>query len=398
MYTTQTITTSTLGSEVVGLLNAKSAEGYDCTALTVPSKYRKKAELTFSPRAAGEVPYIYRKIEITSYLYQPEGWDFAFEDGSYIYIRRPQPGLCQVESTTFFDWDEKELTYLTEKAREGLMVAAVIDNQFLFVPCPAKDVTWRVDYGRVTSDGACYALPEQADTDGDGMYFICADDMVSPVRYSFANVPLSTEGMVPCGDALVPPDVWENRMIQKSARSCRTFCIAMLLSSALGSIADSFTADPMSPWFWGGLTALALLCFFMFPRILSKSEGKTVKKRLYENDGKIPRVSALYAGSNVPTTAEVLADPATHLSSKAQKKAWRGNLIGMLLLALFFSGVVVYGGIIAVSLFIGGIPREDIFSGILWLIGAILCLPLSIASWVATFKSLCKLFSHKKDQ
>lgn len=158
MTTTLTVA---FGAPTVITLNEKSAEGYDCLSLTVPEK-SKKAELTFAPRAEDGVPYVYRMMEMNSDLFQPEGWDFAFADSQYVYIRRPLPRLCHVDFKAYLDGDDKELTFLSEKAAEGYLLAAVVEHQYLFVPCPAGEtVTYRIDYGNETCDGPAMPCPSR---------------------------------------------------------------------------------------------------------------------------------------------------------------------------------------------------------------------------------------------
>lgn len=393
MNTTQTIPTA-FGSAVVGVLNAKSAEGYDCLSLTVPPK-SKRAELTFAPRAEGGIPYVYRKIELNSDLYQPVGWDFAFADEGYVYIRRPLPHLCHVDSKAYLDSDGKELTYLQEKAAEGYMLAAVVEHQYLFVPCPEGEaVTYRLDYGRETCDGACYALPEQVDLDGDWMYFLCASDNDLPVKYYFADIPLSIEEMPPCGDVLIPSELWLEGAVKHMRRKEGFHWIFICLAMVIGAVISNGYFD-----LWALLVtlALALLMAVSIPFVLARNERKIIKWRLKETGGQVPRVSRFSASFTKPTTEEVLLSPTMYLSPKAQKRSlWMTVLIG-LCLALLFTGIAVVG----ISAGIGSLTAEGfslawIMDDFLLFIAGILSVPLALVAYAAVFKTLKHLWSYRK--
>lgn len=391
MTTTLTVA---FGAPIVTTLNEKSAEGYDCLSLTVPEK-SKKAELTFAPRAEDKFPYVYRVMEITSDLFQPEGWDFAFADSQYVYIRRPLPRLCHAAYKVFLDGDNEELTFLSEKAAEGYLLAAVVEHQYLFVPRPEGEaITYRIDYGNETQDGACYALPEQVDLDKDWMYFICADSNTSPVKYYFASVPLSTEGMPPCGDVLMPPELWEDRAYKHSLRKNRPkWALQGLVFFISLMILDGF-----SEW-WLFLLALAICSLIALgcPFVFAHGERKIVRQHLKETGGCVPRMSRSTLNATRPATEEVLASTATYLSVKEQKKTlWYSILILLIAEALFslltFVGIPMGIG----TLISDGFSGEWLMNGFLPLIGGIVSAPLVVAVFIAIVKELKQIYKFIK--
>ncbi len=393
MTNTLTLTVA-FGAPIVTTLNEKSAEGYDCLSLTVPEK-SKKAELTFAPRAEGGVPYVYRVMEITSDLFQPKGWDFAFADNEYVYIRRPLPALCHVDFKAYLDGDDKELTFLSEKAAEGYLLAAVVEHQYLFVPCPEDEaITYRIDYGNETQDGACYALPEQVDLDSDWMYFICADSNTSPVKYYFASVPLSTEGMPPCGDVLVPPELWEDRAYQLSLHKNRSIWGWMGLAFLMALVFKS----GFSEW-WVFLTALAICALIALgcPLVLARGERKIVRQHLKATGGQVPRVPRSVLNAARPTTEEVLISSTTYLSTGAQKRTLWTGVLTLLAIALILTIVAVYGIPAGIgSLLDEGFTGEWLMSGGILLLGGLASTPLAVVAYVAIFKSLRKIYVLRK--
>ena len=391
MTTTLTVA---FGAPTVVTLNERSAEGYDCLSLTVPER-SKKAELTFAPRAEDGVPYIYRMMEMNSDLFQPEGWDFAFADSQYVYIRRPLPRLCHADFKAYLDGDDKELTFLTEKAAEGYLLAAVAEHQYLFVPCPeGETVTYRIDYGSETRDGACYALPEQVDLDKDWMYFICADSNTSPVKYYFASVPLSTEGMPPCGDELMPPELWEDGAYRRSLRQNRPLWGFTGLAFLMALVFKSGSLE----W-WSFLISLAVCALIALgcPPVLAHGERKIVRQHLKENGGQVPRASRSVLNVARPTTEEVLMSSTTYLSTGAQKRTlWSGVLIllALALLLTLFAGFGIPAGI--GSLLDEGFTLDWLVNGGILLVGGVVSAPLAVVAYVAIFKSLKKIFAMRR--
>lgn len=393
MTTTLTVV---FGAPTVITLNEKSVEGYDCLSLTVPEK-SKKAELTFAPRAEDSVPYIYRMMEMNSDLFQPEGWDFAFADSQYVYIRRPLPRLCHADFKVYLDGDGKELTFLAEKATEGYLLAAVVEHQYLFVPCPeGETVTYRIDYGSETQDGACYALPEQVDLDKDWMYFICADSNTSPVKYYFASVPLSTEGMPPCGDVLMPPEIWEDGAYRRSLRQNRPLWGWTGLAFLMALVFKSGSLE----W-WGFLISLAVCALIALgcPLVLARGDRKLVRQHLKENGGQVPRVSRSVLNAARPTTEEVLMSSTTYLSVQQQKRTIGTNVLVLFALALLLTLFVGFGVPAGVgSLMDEGLTVDWLMNGGVLLLGGVVSAPLAVAAYVAIFKGLKKIFTmrHKK--
>ncbi|MBE6585621.1 MAG: hypothetical protein E7645_03740 [Ruminococcaceae bacterium] len=386
--------TVAFGAPIVTTLNEKSAEGYDCLSLTVPEK-SKKAELTFAPRAEDGVPYIYRMMEMNSDLFQPEGWNFAFADSQYVYIRRPLPALCHADFKAYLDGDDKELTFLSEKAAEGYLLAAVVEHQYLFVPCPeGETVTYRIDYGSETQDGACYALPEQVDLDKDWMYFICADSNTSPVKYYFASVPLSTEGMPPCGDELMPSELWEDGAYRRSLRQNRPLWGFTGLAFLMALVFKSGSLE----W-WSFLLSLAVCALIALgcPPVLAHGERKIVRQHLKENSGQVPRASRSVLNAARPTTEEVLMSSTTYLSTGAQKRTlWSGVLI-LLALALLLTLFVGFGIPAGVSsLMDEGFTMDWLMNGGILLLGGVVSAPLAVVAYVAIFKSLRKIYLLRK--
>lgn len=391
---TNTLTLSvSFGSSVTVTLNEKSAEGYDCVSLTVPSK-SKKAELIFAPRAAGSLPYIYRMLEMDSDLFQPEGWDFAFGDGRYVYVRRPLPRLCHADYKAFPD--EQEITFLSEKAAEGYFLAGVVmGKQYLFVPHPEGEaITYRIDYGPETQDGACYALPEQDDSDGDGMYFLCANENISPVKYYFANVPLSTEGMPPCGDVSVPPELWEDRVYKHSLRkqlpTWAAIATAFLITMAV--------PDGFSEWWVFLLTLVACaLTAIGCPIAFARGERRIVRQHLKENGGQVPRVSRSALNATRPTTGEMLSSTATYLSKKEQKKTLWSTILLLLVVGLIFSLLAFFGIPVGIGTLISdGFSVEWLMDGFPWLFVGILSAPLAVVIAIAVFKTIKNVCAVRK--
>lgn len=222
------------------------------------------------------------------------------------------------------------------------------------------------------------------------MYFICADGNTSPVKYYFAGVSLPTEGMPPCGDVLIPPELWEDRVtkasLQKNRRHWGTFALIIFISMLLK---NSFE------W-WSFLVLLAFCALITVgcPFVFAHAERKEVRRLLKENDGRVPRVSRSVLSATRPTTEEVLMSSTTYLSTGAQKRTLWMSLLLMLILALLFTFFACAG----IPAGIGSLMSEG-FSGDWFMDGGVLLLaglasvPIAVAAYVATFKELKKIYS-----
>ncbi len=367
-------------------LTHKSVEGFACTDIR---SRRGTVEATLAPAPVGEPYRLYRAIPWNRF-WQPDGWDYAFSDGtSHYYISYPLPAGTVAERSDFTAEENfaEEQAFLADHARNGLHLVAMQEDIYFFLPAEPTETNYTVaESRRPLLTGTDNWLPPATEPDTEGRYFLTFG---IGNRAYFADSP---SRLSPRVGQFPDYDTFRTAFDEYHSGSLRKFWTILAGSGMVGSILFillTFFEDSRS-FSWKGmgvslavLAGLLALIFLIGTLCIRHRDRQTLARIQSEVD--YPRTLPSQTPRDIPAIPD--ADEASRLRALKNRCIMHG------LTALFLTVVFV---MTLYTFFF----NPDTMDNLTWVDGiiALLCAPFAIVCFAARFFSLFrKIRSMKKE-
>ena len=283
------------GEAIAEYLTTMSASGFVLTDIN-----QKPFSTTLTLTRTDRPDYAYYTFLPTKYLFQPDGWTYAFSDRQGAYFRVPLPAPSETRRANFVSGDVEEETLWLEMIaeREGKMLFSANGMNYTFLPFTAKDgdppLRYRVftfedivqgdsrsdlllklpdDHPYVSTPQGTGVPTNEPDTDSESWYFVCVSSgSVTAAYYASRPCPFSQgEGQPMTADAYV-----QTHRIERPALSFLVWLLILLLPNRRG--------EPWEDSLWIAILLSGLAVIYAFYRLCVNVNLKKLYKAMTSRD------------------------------------------------------------------------------------------------------------------